>query len=176
MYSTDIARDIYDGNLEVIQKAFSDTNDVHIYTINHLMRAGQNEEYRISLIPLILKGEADRPGHFLEYKKVIDYLVANFGIDFVIFNVQQPNFFKYDRNSGKMTYIKAENLVSPQMRADLNHIQMRREKPRENVSSLLGNIDEEIKAASPKIKEAAQIVKRYIVSNYRSSHPKLNER
>ena len=176
MYTTDIVGDIYNGNLEVIQKTLSDTKDVHIYSINNLMRAGQNEDYRISLVTLVFKGEADHPGQFLKYKKIVDLLISKYGIGYLMYNVEHPEFFKYDKSSNQMSYIQDKNLVSKQMRTYLRHVQVRDEAQRKETSTLLHDIDEKAKSEETGIKSAVQIVKRQIVSNYRLLYPKTNER
>ena len=167
---------IYNGDLEKLRKVLSDKNDIRIYTINDLMRARHNEEYRINLISLILKAEAEHPRQFLKYKALIDLIAETNGAGYVVFGWRNPNFSKYTRENSGVTLTNLTVPVSEQMAAYLRHLEVREIGTRKKKISLLQQIDEEVKSSDPEVRAAAQVIKRQIVKNYRRSNPKLAER
>ena len=169
-------RNIYNGDLESLKKLLIDKNDIHIYTVNNLMNATHNEEYRIGLTSLILKAEAEHPKQFLKYKALVDYIVKMKGASYVVFGWRNPNFSKYTKGDSGT---KQKNLtvpVSKQMKTYLRHLEIREIEARKKKITLLKEIEEEVKSSSPEVRAAAQLIKRQISKNYRLLHPKSSER
>ena len=173
MEKNDIIEAVRKADLGKIKEVIRN-DDIQIFTINQLMGASHNEEYRIGLVPLLLKTEAENPNHFLKYKAVIDYIAKEKGIERVILGWKNPYFTKYVREN-PLKQIPVPVPVSEQMRTYLRHLEVRHAKERKRVVSLLQQIDANAKTSDPQIRKAIQITKRSIVKNYRLLNPKTAE-
>ena len=140
---------VYHGDLEKLQKVLSEKNDVNIYTVNNLMNASHNEEFRIGLVPLILKAEAEHPGQFLQYKALIDLVAQTKGVGTVIFSWRNPNFSKYTKKGSTTVQENLTVPVSKQMRTYLRSLEVREAENRRKKALLLQAIDENAKSDDP---------------------------
>ena len=176
MEQIDIVSSIYRGEAEKVEKILHNEGDVLIFSINNLMNARHNEEYRIGLIPLILKAEADHPGEFFKYKPMIDLVARVKGTGSVIFSWENPFFAKYVRDTSGNKMVNLALPVSKQMSTYLHHLKTREADTRKRKVALLNMIGKEEETSDPAVKQAFQIVKRQIIKNYRLLCPKSGER
>ena len=172
----DAIGNIYNGDLESLKNILIDKSDIHIYTVNNLMGAKHNEEYRIGLISLILKAEAEHPKQFFKYKALIDCITKIKGANYVVFGWRNPNFSKYTKEDSSINQKNLTVPVSKQMKTYLRHLEVREIGTRKKKITLLKEIDEEVKSSTPEVRAAAQLIKRQIVKNYRLLNPKSSER
>ena len=164
---------IYNGDLEKLKKVISKKDDIRIYNISSLMNAQKGEEYRIGLIPLILKAEAEHPGQFFKYKSLDDFVSQKEGVNYVVFGWKNPSFFKYTKTN---QLVNLTVPVSKQMTTYLRHLEVRAIELRKKKADLLKQLDEETKLSDPVVKQAVQVVKRQIVKNYRLLNSKSKKR
>ena len=176
MSEYDFVRCFYEGDLEKLKKVISNENDTYIYTINNLMHGTMGEEYRIGLIPLILKSEADHPGNFDKYKAILDFVAKRDGVSSVIFGWKNPYFSKYIKGglSGEIQ-MHLTTPVSDDMNRYLGRMEERNAEPRKKVLRLLHEISENTRSADPATKKAIRMTKREIVRNYRLLIGKLQK-
>jgi len=177
MRPIDAIEALYNGDFEKTKKILANTREIHIYTINSLVHPHDNSDHRMCAIPLIFKGEAEHPGQFSKYKKIVDYIARTQGVDSLIYNLNYSGYFKYGPDPmEKLTDLTDQIPISPQMKIYLRHLQVRSEPERRRQSTLLQAIRDNTKNASSKERQAIRITMRRIVQNYRQNHPKSLER
>ena len=161
--------DIYNGDLE---KSNRFLNKATPFTVNHLLGFNkQNEIYQMDVLALILKGEAEHPGNFLKYKKMVDTLLAMTGA-YRLFKQEKFAFTYCKYSHGKFINLSEKLPVSEQMKIYLKHLHIRSEKQRIKTVSLLKQMDEMKKDESSGTKNNIQQAKRLIVRVYRHLHSK----
>ena len=168
--------EIYRGNLDIIKTKIPTEKDAQVYMVSHLMPGQPHGEYWCHLIPLVMIGEANHPGQFPKYKKIIDHMLKQYRIDFMMYNANHCVFFRYDKDQRlEEVYPNGTPLASLRVRQYLQHVKVRQAEPRVEVSHLLWEIPVKSNPQTPADWMAIRVVRRMIVANYRRQYPRENE-
>ena len=119
------------------------------------------EDYYMDAMALVFKGDADHPGHFLKYKKLLDYYIKKHGACSHFFK-RLYTYYRHDLITYENTFLREEIHVSEQMKTYLKFLEKRHFPEREKVVSLLDDITEIAKQSPPQQRETLYKAKRAI--------------
>ena len=158
------AKAIYDGDLEKSKTLLE--YDYPIIVNAFLGKKDSKEIYRMDGLALILKGDSEHPGHFLKYKKLVDYFIKKHGMDYLYY--KHPHvYYKHDYITGQNTYLEEEIPISEQMKVYFRNLIRHNAPERKKVVALLDGIDSIGKKSTPEQKEILRKAKRVIALAFR---------
>ncbi len=169
----EIANAIYLGDLNALKELehapCSDRMNITQFLKLHHFKI-QKKIYHMRPLALIVLGEAQHPGKFLEYKKMMDYLIKENGysqfldsLEFYSFDIFGTKKIEDLRRSLPFSEKMMQYLIFLDEHHDYGHMKM---------VHLLNGINQAKGVATPVEKQEIQKAKRLLVNLYRRNNPR----